>query len=139
MFVRLLIAIALLGSIARADAPQQDPSFVLAIDPPVGGKADKHKLLTDALRADEAELKPALLAKTKAHPASRLHATLKLQVADKGAIKATAIDVSYRTASGPVKDDTIKLVIEEGLKKTKILPKDLIGATVEVTITILQP
>lgn len=137
MFVRLLIAALLLvGSSASAE---QEPTFVLTVKPPVGGKPQQHKLLTDTLHAREAALKPALLAKTKAHPASRLNVALHLQVAPKGAIKASSIDVNYRDGKGSITDDTIKTVVEEALKKTKALPKDLIGATVDVTIAILQP
>ncbi len=64
MFARLVLAIVFLGSFAHADAPDQQPTFVLTIKDPVGGKPAQHKKLTDALRARETELKPALLAKT---------------------------------------------------------------------------
>jgi len=139
MFVRLLIALAVLSvsSFARA-TPEQEATFVLTVKEPVGGKAALHKGLVSALEKREEILKPKLLEKTKAHHASRLDIKLKLAV-DKGLIKATSIDVNYRDAKGTIADDSIKPVIEDALKKTKSMSKDLNGATVEMTIAILQP
>lgn len=139
MFVRLLIASLLivgLGSNASAD---QEPSFVLTVKEPTGGKASLHAQLADTLRAQEPVLRPKLLERTKTHPASRMNVTLKLQVAPRGLLKANAIEVSYRNAKGPISDDSIKPIVEDALKKTKPLPKELVGATVDVTIAILQP
>ncbi len=139
MFVRLLIASLLIVGFGSSASAEQEPSFILTVKPPVGAKASLHAQLTDALRAREPVLKPQLLAKTKAHPASRLNLALHLQVASKGVIKASSIEINYRDAKGTITDDSIKAVVEEALGKTKPLPKDLIGATVDVTIAILQP
>ncbi len=142
MFVRLLIgraAIAALLVVSPTAVADQAPTFVLTVKPPVGGKPQQHKLLTDTLQAREVALKPILLAKTKTHPASRLNLALHLLVSPTGAIKASSIDVNYRDGKGSISDDSFKTVVEEALKKTKALPKDLIGATVDVTIAILQP
>lgn len=138
MFARLPLALLMVGSLAHADVDQA-PSFVLTVNEPVGGKPAQHKKLTDAVRAREAELKPALLAKTKAHHASRLKLALKLEVQADGAVKPSVAAFSYRDASGEIKDDSIKTTATDMFAKTKRLPRDLKGATVEVTVAILQP
>lgn len=138
MFARLPLALLMVGSIAHADVVQ-DPSFVLTVNEPVGGKPAQHKKLTDAVRAREAELKPALLAKTKAHRASRLKLALKLEVLADGSVKPSVESFSYRDAKGDLKDDSIKTAATEVLAKTKKLARELKGTTVEVTVAILQP
>lgn len=138
MFVRLVLAILIVGSVAQA-APDQQPSFVLTVNEPVGGKPAQAKTLTDAIRAREAELKPALLAKTKAHPASRLKLGVKLEVLADGGVKPTVSTFSYRDARGDLADDSIKTTTTDMLAKTKKVGRDLKGMTVEVTVAILQP
>lgn len=138
MLVRLVLAILLVGSVAHA-APDQQPSFVLTVNEPVGGKPAQGKALTDAIRAREAELKPALLAKTKAHPVSRLRLGVSLAVLPDGSIKPTVAAFSYRDASGEIRDDSIKTTITDILGKTKKLAPGLKGMTVEISVAILQP
>lgn len=140
MFARLLPAILIVvGSLAHADPVEQDPSFVLTVNEPVGGQPAQHKKLTEALRAREAELKPALLARTRAHHASRLKLALKLEVLADGSIKPNVASFSYRDAKGDLKDDSIKATATEVFARTKRLARDLKGTTVEVTVAILQP
>lgn len=136
MFVRLLFAAMLVSRVAHAE---QEPSFVLTIDEPVGGKPAQHKVLTDAVRAREAELKPALLAKTASHHASRLKLVLKLEVAADGSIKPAVEAFNYRDAKGEIKDDSIKVAATESLAKTKKVARELKGTKVSVTVAILQP
>jgi hypothetical protein len=141
MFVRHAISIVLLlflfGSHARAE---QDPSFVLTV-----GKASAKskrqmnlKPFEDAVRARESVLKPALLAKTKANPSSRLTIKAEVSVVGKGLVRATVVDVSYRNAKGPLTDDSIKSIVEDAFLATPQQAKT-IGAKVDVSITILQP
>lgn len=141
MLVRLLIAFVLLwpSMDARADAPEQEASFVLTVEPPVGGKATLHKTLTEAVQAREAALKPALLAKTKPHPASRLSFHVKLEVQADGSLKAGASKLTFRDAKGDIKDDSIQPVATDTLIHARKVSKQLKGATVEVAVSILQP
>jgi hypothetical protein len=141
MFVRHAISIVLLlvlfGSPARAE---QEPSFVLTV-----GKASaktKRPLnlepFEDAVRARERVLKPALLARTKPNPSSRLTIKAEVSVVGKGLVRATVVDVSYRNASGPITDDSIKTIVEDAFLATPQQPKT-IGAKVDVSIRVLQP
>ena len=139
MFVRLLIALALIAGLASPASADQQPTFLLTVKQPAGAKPSLHAKLVDTLKAREDYLKPKLLDKTKAHPASRMTLRAKLQVAPKGVLRANAIDVDYRDGKGPITDESIKTVITDALAKTRPLPKDLIGATVDITISILQP
>lgn len=136
MFVRLVLSILLVSSVVHAD---QQASFVLTVNEPVGGKPAQSKAFADAIRAREAELKPALLAKTKAHPVSRLKLGVKLEVLADGGVKPTIATFTYRDASGDIKDDSIKTTTTDLLAKTKKQARGLKGMTVEVTVAILQP
>jgi hypothetical protein len=139
MFVRhLVLMMSLLVFVGTAHA-NQEPTFLLNVKKPVGGNAKGHKLIQDTLRAREAVLKPALLAKTKSHPSSRLGVVVKIKVAAGGVLAPTSIDINLRNAQGTISDDSIKPIVSDAFTKLRKMPKDSIGATVEMTITILQP
>ncbi len=139
MFVRLVIAISLIVGLGSTASAEQEPTFVLTVKEPVGGKPPQHKKLTEALQAQESTLKPALLAKTKLRPVSRLAVTAKLEVLADGSVKPSTITVNYRDAAGDITDDSIKTTVGGTFTKMKKLPRDFKGMTVDVSIKILQP
>lgn len=139
MFVRLVIAISLIVGVVSNASAEQEATFVLTVKEPVGGKPQQHKKLTEVVQAQEAALKPALLAKTKPRPASRLSVTAKLEVVTDGVVKTTDIKVDYRDGDGDITDPSIKTTVGATLAKIKKLPRDLKGMTVELSIKVLQP
>lgn len=139
MLVRVaIVSLLILFGPAHAQ-PEQEVTFVLSVQPPKGGDKKHHAAVKTALAKREADLKKAVLPKTKAHPASRVSVTARFKVQPDGKLAQTELTVNWRNVKGALDEAGMKTVIAGVLGATPAVAKQAAGIEVELTVKVLQP